>query len=156
MSLLDPPHNCSLYAALQATSGIVTNDGEDEEPVVPLVPIEACIARFAGDSVLPDYYSPALGDKGRAVQTYRMASFPPYLMVHMQKCAPLPTLSALGIGSVQLHGIYNTVGEVLVRHYLICSNGSAIRVLTRADSSWTKRCRRRSWRHWWACSTRSI
>jgi ubiquitin carboxyl-terminal hydrolase 5/13 len=60
---------------------------ESEEPVVPIVPFDACLEKFAAEATLSDYYSPALGAKGRATVTHRMASFPPYLVVHLQKCA---------------------------------------------------------------------
>lgn len=65
---------------------------EAEEPVVPIVPFDACLEKFAAEATLPDYYSPALGAKGRATVTRRLASFPPYLMVHLQKCVTAGTV----------------------------------------------------------------
>lgn len=72
---------------LQGGGGAVL-EAEPDEPVVPVVPFEACLAKFAASATLPDYFSPALGGKGRADVTLRLASFPPYLMVHLQKYAP--------------------------------------------------------------------
>lgn len=63
-------------------------EGEPDEPVVPVVPFDACLAKFAASAMVPDYFSPALGGKGHADVTLRIATFPPYLMVHLQKCAP--------------------------------------------------------------------
>lgn len=73
--------------------GCAVVDGEPDEPVVPVVPFDACLAKFAASAMLPDYFSPALGGKGRADVSLRLASFPPYLMVHLQKCAPAVLLA---------------------------------------------------------------
>ena len=59
---------------------------------MPIVPFDACLEKFAAEATLPDYSSPALGAKGRATVTRRLASFPPYLMVHLQKCVTAGTV----------------------------------------------------------------
>jgi ubiquitin carboxyl-terminal hydrolase 5/13 len=70
-------------------------EAEAEDPVVPVVPFDACLEKFAAEATLPDYYSPALGGKGRASVAHRLASFPPYLMVHLQKYVPNACVAVL-------------------------------------------------------------
>ncbi|MEW5315258.1 MAG: hypothetical protein WDW38_006701 [Sanguina aurantia] len=58
----------------------------DEEPVVASVPLEACLAMFAGAEVVDDYRSAALGGrKGSATKRSRFSTFPPYLVLQMQR-----------------------------------------------------------------------
>lgn len=59
-----------------------------EEPVIPIVPFDACLDTFAAEAILEDYDSAAAGAKVQARQTQRFKTFPPYLMIHLQKCAP--------------------------------------------------------------------
>ena len=61
-----------------------------EEPVIPTVPFEACLESFAADAIIHGYESAAAGAKVTAKKTQRFQSFPPYLMVHLQKCAMPP------------------------------------------------------------------
>eukprot|EP00966_Prymnesium_polylepis_P303430 7008919-Prymnesium_polylepis.1 len=61
-----------------APEPMATDDAE--EPVVPLVPLDACLARFAAPEQLDSF-------RGRAgaSKAVRLASFPKYLAIHMRR-----------------------------------------------------------------------
>ncbi|KAK9828649.1 hypothetical protein WJX72_001313 [[Myrmecia] bisecta] len=56
-----------------------------EERVLPKVPFGASLEKWAGDAVLEDYHSAALGRKTHATKHTRLATMPPYLMVQMKR-----------------------------------------------------------------------
>ena len=56
-----------------------------EERVLPRVPLEACLARWAADEALADYHSAALGRKTRASKRQRLANFPPFLLIQLKR-----------------------------------------------------------------------
>jgi hypothetical protein len=60
-----------------------------EEPVLPKVPFAACMERWAGDEVMDDYYSAALGGRTRGIKRTRFASFSPYLFISLKRLALL-------------------------------------------------------------------
>jgi hypothetical protein len=57
-----------------------------EEPVIPTVPFSACLNSFAAEAIISDVDSAAAGAKVQGKQMQRFKTFPPYLMVHLQKC----------------------------------------------------------------------
>ncbi|KAG2435345.1 hypothetical protein HXX76_007418 [Chlamydomonas incerta] len=64
---------------------VVVAEGE-EEAVLPRVPFDACLQRFSGTEVVEDYRSAALGGRATiATKTTRFASFPPYLVVQVNR-----------------------------------------------------------------------
>lgn len=69
--------------AHQVTAGISTL--MQEEPVKPVVPLAACIDKWAAGEVLGDYHSAALGRKTTATKHTRFSSFPPYLMLQLKR-----------------------------------------------------------------------
>lgn len=56
--------------------------------MLPRVPFSSCVERWAADEELGDYYSAALGKRTTATRRSRIASFPPFLMVQLKRCAP--------------------------------------------------------------------
>lgn len=75
--------------------GVTPVDATKEEPVIPIVPFEACLATFAAEVILSDYESAAAGSKVHARKTQRFKTFPPYLMIHLQKCTPLLSMHSV-------------------------------------------------------------
>ena len=56
--------------------------------MLPVVPLEACLAAFASPEILKDYQSPALpadAPRTTASKTQRFKTFPPYLVVSLQR-----------------------------------------------------------------------
>ncbi|GLC48552.1 hypothetical protein PLESTB_000110300 [Pleodorina starrii] len=65
---------------------VVVADGGEEEAVLPRVPFDACLQRFSGTEVVDDYRSAALGGRRTtATKRTRFASFPPYLLVQINR-----------------------------------------------------------------------
>ena len=62
-------------------------DNADSETVLPRVPFSACLAKWAGEEVMADYFSAAVGHKTQAKRFSRIANFPPYLMLQMNRQA---------------------------------------------------------------------
>ncbi|GMH39787.1 hypothetical protein BSKO_07685 [Bryopsis sp. KO-2023] len=62
----------------------ITRDS-DEEKVIAKVPFSACIARLTEDTMVADYDCASLRRKTQAIKNTRFASFPPYLMIQMQR-----------------------------------------------------------------------
>ena len=67
----------------QHTSNV--QDPGNSEPVLPKVPFSACLAKWAGEEVMADYYSAAAGHKTQAKRYNRIANFPPYLMLQINR-----------------------------------------------------------------------
>lgn len=63
----------------------ITADNGNDEVVLPKVPFTACLAKWAGEEVMPDYFSAAAGHKTQATRFSRIANFPPYLMLQMNR-----------------------------------------------------------------------
>jgi len=63
--------------------------------VLPRVPLAACLERWAAEQTIEDYQSAAAGHRTRATRRTRLASFPPFLLVQLQRCAPLCALACL-------------------------------------------------------------
>jgi hypothetical protein len=58
--------------------------GADDEDDKLIVPFAACVESYFGDSEIHEFRNPSLGPDaglGRALQTVRLATFPPYLIV---------------------------------------------------------------------------
>jgi hypothetical protein len=79
-----PPQEeqAAAYIGQDGASAAVTSS-DCEKPVVPRVPLAACLERFSSAAMLEDYYSAALGKKGAATKRTRFATFPPYLLVQV-------------------------------------------------------------------------
>ena len=56
-----------------------------EEPVIPRVPFDACLAQFGEEEVIDGYMSPTTGALTTAMKRVRMKTFPPYLVVQMRR-----------------------------------------------------------------------
>ncbi len=68
-------------------------DNGNSEVVLPKVPFSACLAKWAGEEVMADYFSAAVGHKTQAKRFSRIANFPPYLMLQMNRSVlPCPEL----------------------------------------------------------------
>ncbi|KAG2483306.1 hypothetical protein HYH03_017809 [Edaphochlamys debaryana] len=68
------------------SGAVVVVAGAEEEAVLPRVPFDACLQRFAGSEVVDDYSSAALGGRRTAAtKRTRFASFPPYLLVQINR-----------------------------------------------------------------------
>jgi hypothetical protein len=61
--------------------------GEQEERVLPRVPFAACIEAWGAAEEMGDYHSAYLGRRTTARRASRLASFPPFLMVQLKRCA---------------------------------------------------------------------
>jgi ubiquitin carboxyl-terminal hydrolase 5/13 len=61
---------------------------EDDENVIPVVPLEACFEEWGASELITDFKSPALGGavsaEGASKQS-RFASFPPFLVIQAQR-----------------------------------------------------------------------
>lgn len=68
-------------------------DNGGSEVVLPKVPFTACLAKWAGQEVMADYFSAAVGHKTQAKRFSRIANFPPYLMLQMNRSAFLSVFS---------------------------------------------------------------
>lgn len=58
---------------------------EKEDPVIPQVPFQACLAQLGRESIMEDYFSAALGKKVQASHSVRLATMPPLLVVQMRR-----------------------------------------------------------------------
>jgi ubiquitin carboxyl-terminal hydrolase 5/13 len=75
-------------ASAAPSAAAKTGKEEDEAEVLPVVPFDACLAAFASPQTIQDYASPALpadAPRTTAVTTQRFKTFPPYLVVHLQR-----------------------------------------------------------------------
>lgn len=50
------------------------------------VPFDACLSKFAANTIIEDYYSPQLKCHTAAIKTTRLKTFPPFLMVQLNRC----------------------------------------------------------------------
>jgi len=57
--------------------------GSAEDPVYPCVPLSECIARWAAEEQIDDWYSPAIKGKTIALKQKRFEEFPKYLVLQM-------------------------------------------------------------------------
>ncbi len=71
--------------------------------MLPRVPLAACLERWAAEQTIEDYHSAAAGHRTRATRRTRLASFPPFLLVQLQRCAPLCALSPPELPAARLH-----------------------------------------------------
>ena len=58
---------------------------DDKEPIRPIVPFDACLAAFAADETVDDFYSTALQRKGVAAKRSRLKTMPPVLAVQVRR-----------------------------------------------------------------------
>jgi hypothetical protein len=56
---------------------------KEPEPVRPIVPFDACLARLAAASSV-EYFSAATQKNGTATATVKLKTFPPYLVVQVR------------------------------------------------------------------------
>jgi ubiquitin carboxyl-terminal hydrolase 5/13 len=69
-----------------AKTVVLTADEPDEPPVLPRVPLAACLAHYAAPSTVDDVRSAAAGGRRvRARRTARLATLPPFLLVHVKR-----------------------------------------------------------------------
>lgn len=59
--------------------------GSRIDPVRARIPMDICLKAFAAPKTVPDFYSSALNAKSMALKTVRLASFPDYLMIQLEK-----------------------------------------------------------------------
>ncbi|KAK8452514.1 hypothetical protein SEVIR_5G122300v4 [Setaria viridis] len=91
LSLGIPLHEATNKEELEAfnekkvTMDLDGKEVSNEEIVRPRVPLEACLANFAGPEEIPDFYSTALNSKTTATKTAGFNTFPDYLVLHMRK-----------------------------------------------------------------------
>ena len=60
---------------------------------MPRVPFASCIERWGETEEMDDYFSAALGRRTRGLKHSRLATFPPFLMVQLKRCAEVQLLS---------------------------------------------------------------
>ena len=65
--------------------------------MLPRVPFSSCVERWAADEELGDYYSAVLNKRTTATRRSRIASFPPFLMVQLKRCADVGPCTQLCI-----------------------------------------------------------
>lgn len=53
--------------------------------MLPRVPLEACLQKWAADEEMGDYFSAALNRKTKALKHQRIANFPPFLVVQLNR-----------------------------------------------------------------------
>jgi ubiquitin carboxyl-terminal hydrolase 5/13 len=74
-------------ARTEATGAGASSSSSSSSAPLPRykVPFGACVQAWAGDEHVPDYLSPATGAKGAATRRSRIAAFPPYLVVVLNR-----------------------------------------------------------------------
>ncbi|XP_014223502.1 ubiquitin carboxyl-terminal hydrolase 5 [Trichogramma pretiosum] len=70
------------YEAIKKSQGKNTIN---QNPVRAKIELESCLEKFAASESVEQFYSSALQDKTTASKTTRLASFPPYLLIHLKK-----------------------------------------------------------------------
>ena len=55
------------------------------KPARPIVPLQACLEQFAATHSVDDWLSPATNSRTQALRRTRIESFPPYLIVSINK-----------------------------------------------------------------------
>ena len=58
---------------------------EEEEPVKPIIPFQACLDSFSAEEQIDDFKSPVTQQKGIALKRCRFRTFPEYLVVQLRK-----------------------------------------------------------------------
>jgi len=58
---------------------------KEEDKVIPIIPLERLIERYLGDQLVADWMSPATNKKGTVKKRVRLATFPDYLAVQIQR-----------------------------------------------------------------------
>ena len=61
------------------------DDKDDKDAIRPVVPFDACLATFAADETVTDWFSTATGAKGKATRRSRFATFPEVLPVQVRR-----------------------------------------------------------------------
>ena len=69
----------------QKTKGDERDEDKDSTQIRPVVPFDACLARFAADEIVEDWFSTATGAKGKATRRSRFATFPEVLPVQVRR-----------------------------------------------------------------------
>lgn len=62
-----------------------SDSGEGEEPAVPTVPFDVCLAAWAAEDTVENWQSPATGERGTATTRRRIAHMPRVLCVGMKR-----------------------------------------------------------------------
>ncbi|CAI9740629.1 ubiquitin carboxyl-terminal hydrolase 5-like [Octopus vulgaris] len=85
---LDAAINKDEFSAYEAKKALLEAQGQKISPealVRPRIPLTSCIEAFAAVETVDDFFSAALQSKSIVHKTTRFASFPNYLMVHLNK-----------------------------------------------------------------------
>jgi len=84
---LEAATNHAEVEAYCARKSVAEAKGEklEEEEVRHKIPFSSLFQSFMGESIVDDFYSPALGQKTQAKQTARLKTFPDYLLVSLSK-----------------------------------------------------------------------
>jgi len=72
-------------AADAAAAAAAATAAASDAAVVPRVSLQACLDRYFGDEILPDYYSSATGKNGVAKKTIKISTFPSYLVLQLNR-----------------------------------------------------------------------
>ncbi|KHN73293.1 Ubiquitin carboxyl-terminal hydrolase 5 [Toxocara canis] len=59
--------------------------GEDGAPLRPTISFDQCLAATLSEQMIEDFRSPVTGKVGKATLTNRIATFPDFLLIHLQK-----------------------------------------------------------------------
>jgi ubiquitin carboxyl-terminal hydrolase 5/13 len=85
---LESAVNQDELAAYEAARAQAEADGKSSsnlETVRPKIPLSACLDLFTSSSLVEDFYSSAVNARTTARKSTRLATFPDYLFLHMQK-----------------------------------------------------------------------
>jgi hypothetical protein len=107
------------YIGQDGGSAAVTSS-DAEKPVVPRVPLAACLERFSSAAMLEDYHSAALGRKGQATKRTRFASFPPYLVVQVGRAGAVVWCGVVCGGCTGTAGLGCTVSGAGLPATVLC------------------------------------
>ena len=58
---------------------------ESEEKVLPKVPFNACIEEYGMSTTVSDWLSPVTNERGNAIKSNRLQTFPKYLFVELSR-----------------------------------------------------------------------
>ncbi|XP_058515534.1 ubiquitin carboxyl-terminal hydrolase 5-like [Ochotona princeps] len=72
-------------ASLTSGSDKEADNTETTPPSLPTYNFSECVGAFVAPTLLTDYHSSATGKRGEALKQMRLASFPPYLVVHLKR-----------------------------------------------------------------------
>ncbi len=82
------------YLSVKCVKHAAVPESQDE-PILPRVPFASCIEHWGGTEEMDDYFSTALGRRTRGLKRTRFATFPPFLMVQLKRCAHLLFITVL-------------------------------------------------------------